>query len=125
MSNRVVVTAARLIHDYGPNSTGSVTNDTEGSVLFHFGRQRALYADLVTHDLGKNSFYVFGWRVGAATGMATSRYAGLGEPMERVTINGWPRGQRIDLPLKRARLCDSMLWKCGSTRTDFHRPSGS
>ena len=35
--SRVVVTAAGLIHDYGPNSTGGLnTNDTEGSVLFTF-----------------------------------------------------------------------------------------
>jgi len=35
---RVVVTAAGLIHDYGPNSTADLnTNDTEGSVLFTWG----------------------------------------------------------------------------------------
>ena len=35
---RVVVTAAGVIHDYGPNSTGGLnTNDTEGSVLFTAG----------------------------------------------------------------------------------------
>ena len=51
--NRVVVTAAGLIHDYGPNSTGGLnTNDTEGSVL-HFARQGVLYAHLGEHDLGR------------------------------------------------------------------------
>ena len=36
--SRVVVTAAGLIHDSGPNSTGGLnTNDTEGSVLFTLG----------------------------------------------------------------------------------------
>ena len=35
---RVVVTAAGIIHDYGPNSSGGLnTNDTEGRVLFTAG----------------------------------------------------------------------------------------
>ena len=37
---RVVVTAAGIIHDGGPNSTGGETsNDTEGSVLFTIGER--------------------------------------------------------------------------------------
>lgn len=36
--SRVVVTAAGIIHDYGPNSTGVLnTNDTEGGVRFRLG----------------------------------------------------------------------------------------
>lgn len=38
--SRVVVTAAGIIHDKGPNSTGGLTsNDTEGSVLFTVGEK--------------------------------------------------------------------------------------
>ncbi|MFC1579081.1 hypothetical protein ACFL3Y_01690 [Pseudomonadota bacterium] len=37
---RTVVTAAGIIHDYGPNSTAGLnTNDTEGSVLFTIGER--------------------------------------------------------------------------------------
>ena len=36
--SRTVITAAGIIHDYGPNSTGGLnTNDTEGGVTFFIG----------------------------------------------------------------------------------------
>ena len=62
--NRVVVTAAGLIHDYGPNSTGELnTNDTEGSVLFTLaGKEHCMRtsASMIWEDKILN-FYVFGW----------------------------------------------------------------
>ena len=62
--NRVVVTAAGLLHDYGPNSTGRLnTNDTEGSVLFTLGgREHCMRtsASMIWEDKILN-FYVFGW----------------------------------------------------------------
>ena len=62
--NRVVVTAAGLIHDYGPNSTGGLnTTDTEGSVLFTLhGREYCMRtsASMIWEDKILN-FYVFGW----------------------------------------------------------------
>ena len=62
--NRVVVTAAGLIHDYGPNSTGGLnTNDTEGSVLFTLrGKEHCMRtsASMICEDKILN-FYVFGW----------------------------------------------------------------
>ena len=62
--NRVVVTAAGLIHDYGPNSTGGLnTNDTEGSVLFTLaGKEHCMRtsASMIWEDKILN-FYVFGW----------------------------------------------------------------
>ena len=62
--NRVVVTAAGLIHDYGPNSTGGLnTNDTEGSVLFTLaGKEHCMRtsASMIWEDKNLN-FYVFGW----------------------------------------------------------------
>ena len=62
--NRVVVTAAGLIHDYGPNSTGGLnTNDTEGSVLFTLaGKEHCMRTS--TSMIWENkmlNFYVFGW----------------------------------------------------------------
>jgi hypothetical protein len=62
--SRVVVTAAGLIHDYGPNSTGGLnTNDTEGSVLFTLGGQEHCIrtsASMIWEDKILN-FYAFGW----------------------------------------------------------------
>ncbi len=62
--NRVVVTAAGLIHDYGPNSTGGLnTNDTEGSVLFTLaGKEHCMRtsASMIWEDKIL-TFYVFGW----------------------------------------------------------------
>ena len=62
--SRVVVTAAGIIHDSGPNSTaGFTTDDTEGSVLFtiddkeYCGRTSA---GMYWHD-GILDFKVFGW----------------------------------------------------------------
>ena len=61
---RVVVTAAGLIHDYGPNSTGGLnTNDTEGNVLFTGGEKdfcMRTSASMIWEDEILN-FYVFGW----------------------------------------------------------------
>ena len=62
--NRVVVTAAGLIHDSGPNSTGGLnTNDTEGSVLFTLGGEEHCMrtsASMIWEDKILN-FYAFGW----------------------------------------------------------------
>ena len=62
--NRVVVTAAGLIHDSGPNSTGGLnTNDTEGSVLFTLGGEEHCMrtsASMIWEDRILN-FYAFGW----------------------------------------------------------------
>jgi len=61
---RVVVTAAGIIHDSGPNSTlGETTNDTEGSVLFVIGDREycpRTSASMVWND-GVLDFHVFGW----------------------------------------------------------------
>lgn len=61
---RVVVTAAGIIHDYGPNSTGGLnTNDTEGMVLFSAGQRDfcpRTSASMIWDD-GILNFYVFGW----------------------------------------------------------------
>ena len=61
---RVVVTAAGIIHDYGPNSTGGLnTNDTEGMVLFSAGQRDfcpRTSASMIWED-GILNFYVFGW----------------------------------------------------------------
>ena len=61
---RVVVTAAGIIHDYGPNSTGGLnTNDTEGSVLFTAGGKdfcMRTSASMIWEERILN-FYVFGW----------------------------------------------------------------
>ena len=62
--SRVVVTAAGLIHDYGPNSTGGLNiNDTEGSVLFTLGGKEHCMrtsASMIWEDKTLN-FYAFGW----------------------------------------------------------------
>lgn len=62
--SRTVVTAAGIIHDYGPNSTlGFNTNDTEGSVLFTFGDKEycgRTSASMIWTDQVLN-FHVFGW----------------------------------------------------------------
>jgi hypothetical protein len=61
---RVVVTAAGLIHDMGPNSTGGETsNDTEGSVLFTLGDKEycgRTSAGVIWND-GVLDFHPFGW----------------------------------------------------------------
>ena len=61
---RVVVTAAGIIHDYGPNSTGGLnTNDTEGMVLCSAGQRDfcpRTSASMIWDD-GILNFYVFGW----------------------------------------------------------------
>ena len=62
--DRVVVTAAGIIHDYGPNSTGGLnTNDTEGRVLFTAGGKdfcMRTSASMIWEDKTLN-FYAFGW----------------------------------------------------------------
>lgn len=61
---RVVVTAAGIIHDYGPNSSGGLnTNDTEGRVLFTAGSREYCMrtsASMIWEDKVLN-FYIFGW----------------------------------------------------------------
>lgn len=61
---RVVVTAAGIIHDYGPNSSeGLNTNDTEGRVLFTAGNREYCMrtsASMIWEEKVLN-FYVFGW----------------------------------------------------------------
>jgi len=61
---RVVVTAAGIIHDGGPNSTGGETsNDTEGSVLFTIGDREycpRTSASMIWNE-GVLDFHVFGW----------------------------------------------------------------
>ena len=61
---RTVVTAAGIIHDSGPNSSGGfTTNDTEGSVLFVLGGREycaRTSAGMVWRD-GILNFHVFGW----------------------------------------------------------------
>ena len=61
---RVVVTAAGLIHDSGPNSTlGDTTNDTEGAVLFTAGKREfcpRTSASMIWNE-GVLDFHVFGW----------------------------------------------------------------
>ncbi len=62
--SRTVVTAAGIIHDYGPNSTaGLTTNDTEGSVLFTIGEREycaRTSASMIWNE-GVLDFHVFGW----------------------------------------------------------------
>jgi len=62
--DRTVVTAAGIIHDYGPNSTAGLnTNDTEGSVLFTMDAREYCMrtsAAMVWQDKVLN-FRVFGW----------------------------------------------------------------
>lgn len=61
---RVVVTASGIIHDGGPNSTGSYnSNDTEGAVLFSIGDREycpRTSASMVWEDKILN-FRPFGW----------------------------------------------------------------
>ncbi|MGB1341833.1 MAG: hypothetical protein ACPHAN_06190 [Pseudomonadales bacterium] len=61
---RTVITAAGLIHDKGPNSTGgSSSNDTEGGVLFTIGDKEfcpRTSADVRWND-GVLDFHVLGW----------------------------------------------------------------
>jgi len=62
--SRVVVTAAGIIHDYGPNSTAGLnTDDTEGSVLFTAGSREfcARTSASMIWEEGVLNFYVFGW----------------------------------------------------------------
>ena len=62
--DRVVVTAAGLIHDYGPNATGGLnTNDTEGGTSFTIGDKAycpRTSAAMIWQDKVLN-FHVFGW----------------------------------------------------------------
>ena len=62
--NRTVITAAGIIHDYGPNATGELnTNDTEGKVVFTIGAREycpRTSASMIWEDNVLN-FYVFGW----------------------------------------------------------------
>jgi len=62
--SRTVVTAAGLIHDYGPNSTlGLNTNDTEGAVFFTAGDREFCprTSASMTWNQGVLEFHVFGW----------------------------------------------------------------
>ncbi len=62
--SRTVVTAAGIIHDYGPNSTGGLnTNDTEGSTWFTIAGTPycpRTSASMIWKD-GVLNFYAFGW----------------------------------------------------------------
>ena len=62
--SRTVVTAAGIIHDYGPNSTAGLnTDDTEGSVLFTIGDKEycgRTSASMIWTDQVLN-FHAFGW----------------------------------------------------------------
>lgn len=61
---RTVITAAGIIHDGGPNSTGGGnTNDTEGSVLFTIGDKEycARSSASMTWNNGVLDFNVLGW----------------------------------------------------------------
>jgi hypothetical protein len=62
--SRTVVTAAGIIHDYGPNSSSGLnTNDTEGSVLFSLGDKE--YCPRSSASMIWNNkvleFHAFGW----------------------------------------------------------------
>ena len=61
---RTVITAAGIIHDYGPNSSAGLnTNDTEGAVLFTIGEKEHCMrtsASMIWEDDVLN-FHVFGW----------------------------------------------------------------
>ena len=62
--SRVVVTAAGIIHDAGPNSTGGLTsNDTEGGVVFTLGNREYCPRTSagVAWNAGVLDFHVFGW----------------------------------------------------------------
>ena len=61
---RTVVTAAGIIHDYGPNSTAGLnTDDTEGSVMFTIGEREfcARTSASMIWNQDKLDFHVFGW----------------------------------------------------------------
>lgn len=62
--SRTVITAAGIIHDYGPNATGGLnTNDTEGNVMFTLGGREycpRTSASMIWED-GILNFYAFGW----------------------------------------------------------------
>lgn len=62
--HRTVITAAGIIHDYGPNSTAGLnTNDTEGGVTFTIGDKAycpRTSAAMIWQDKVLN-FHVFGW----------------------------------------------------------------
>ncbi len=62
--NRTVITAAGIIHDYGPNSTAGLnTDDTEGAVVFTIGDKPycpRTSASMIWRDKTLN-FHVFGW----------------------------------------------------------------
>ncbi|MEM7003778.1 MAG: hypothetical protein AAF529_23540 [Pseudomonadota bacterium] len=62
--SRVVVTAAGIIHDYGPNSTAGLnTDDTEGSVLFTISEREYCMRTSASMiwEQGVLNFHVFGW----------------------------------------------------------------
>ena len=62
--DRTVITAAGIIHDYGPNSTADLnTNDTEGAVLFTIGDREycGRTSASMTWNNGVLDFHVFGW----------------------------------------------------------------
>ncbi len=62
--SRVVVTAAGIVHDYGPNSTAGLnTNDTEGSVLFTIGDREFCprTSASMTWEEGVLNFRALGW----------------------------------------------------------------
>jgi hypothetical protein len=62
--HRTVITAAGIIHDYGPNSTGGLnTNDTEGGTSFTISGKAycpRTSASMIWQDKVLN-FHVFGW----------------------------------------------------------------
>jgi hypothetical protein len=62
--HRTVITAAGIIHDYGPNSTAGLnTNDTEGGVSFTIGDKAycpRTSAAMIWRDKVLN-FHAFGW----------------------------------------------------------------
>jgi hypothetical protein len=62
--SRTVITAAGIIHDYGPNSTAGLnTNDTEGSVLFTIGDRAycpRTSASMIWNK-GVLEFHALGW----------------------------------------------------------------
>jgi len=109
---RVVVTAAGIIHDYGPNSTGGLnTNDTEGSVLFTLGGTEHCMrtsASMIWENKMLN-FYVFGWgprvvrRYRDGDELIWEYLDGSVTRMERLCTlpeehrQPAPRGQRIEL----------------------------
>lgn len=62
--SRTVITAAGIIHDYGPNSTAGLnTNDTEGSVLFTAGEKEFCMRTSASMIWNNEvlEFHAFGW----------------------------------------------------------------